>query len=58
MRGLFIEDMEEIQEEFERRFVKYAIEYENGNDKAKQKMYNYQNCVEKMKKVMRFINDL
>lgn len=40
------------------RFVKYSSEYNfKGNQKAEGKMIDYKNCVEKMKKVMKFINN-
>lgn len=59
MRGNFIEDMEEIQLLYQSRLVHYSSEYHfNGNEKAKGKMLNYKNCVEKMKKVMTYINNL
>lgn len=59
MRGNFIEDMEEIQLLYQSRLVHYSSEYYfNGNEKAKGKMLNYKNCVEKMKKVMTYINNL
>lgn len=59
IKGHFIEDMERLQELYEARFTHYSCEYNfKGNEKAKARMYDYLNCVEKMKKVMKFINDL
>lgn len=59
IRGYFIEDMERLQELYEARFVHYSSEYNfKGNEKAKKKMYDYQNCVMKMKKVMNFIQSI
>ncbi len=59
MKGQFIEDMERMQEEYERRFIKYSNEYHfKGNKKAKSKMLDYHICVEKMKQTMKFINNL
>lgn len=59
MKGFFIEDMEKIQEEYESRFVHYSNEFHfKKNIKAESKMIHYKDCVEKMRKVMRFINTL
>lgn len=59
INGNFIEDMERLQELYNSRFVKYSSEYNfKGNQKAEAKMIDYKNCVEKMKKVMNFINNL
>lgn len=59
IKGHFIEDMERLQKLYESRFTHYSSEYNfKGNEKAKVRMYDYLNCVEKMKKVMKFINDL
>lgn len=59
IKGDFIEDMERLQELYEERFVHYSSEYNfKGNEKAKNKMYGYQNCVVKMKKVMNFIQSI
>ena len=59
IKGYFIEDMERLQELYESRFVHYSSEYHlKGNGMAEGKMLNYKNCVEKMKKVMKFINSI
>ncbi len=59
IKGYFIEDMERLQELYESRFVHYSSEYHfKGNRRAEGKMFNYKNCVEKMKKVMKFINSI
>ena len=59
IKGRFIEDMEQLQEHYEQRFVHFSCEYNfKGNQKAAQKMYDYQNCVEKMKKLMPLIDEL
>jgi hypothetical protein len=57
IKGDFIEDMERIQELYQARFANYSAQYHfEGKDKMKSKMEDYQNCVEKMDKVMKFIN--
>ena len=59
IKGQFIEDLERLQELYSQRFIKYSNEYNfKGNQKAESKMYDYMNCVEKMKKVMQFVNQL
>lgn len=59
IKGDFIEDMERLQELYESRFVHYSSEYHfKGNRMAEGKMFKYKNCVEKMKKVMKFINSI
>lgn len=59
MKGKFIEDMERLEELYQSRFIHYSCEYNfKGNKKAEGKMHDYRNCVEKMKKVMKFINSI
>lgn len=59
IRGNFIEDMEQLQSLYEERFTHYSCEYHfNGKVNARVKMLDYKNCVEKMKKVITFINNL
>lgn len=59
IKGDFIEDMECLQELYKARFSNYSAQYNfEGKEKAKDKMLRYQNCVEKMDKVMKFINNL
>ena len=59
IKGDLIADMERLQELYESRFVHYSSEYHfKGNEKAEGKMLDYKNCVEKMKKVMKFINSI
>lgn len=59
INGNFIEDMERIYDLYNSRFVYFSNEYNfKGKETAKIKMNAYYNCVEKMKKVLQYIDSL
>lgn len=60
IKGDFIEDMEQLQELYNSRFVHYStnFHYRGGNYRDEQKMIKYGLCVQKMEKFMKFINSL
>ena len=59
INGNFIEDMERIYDLYNLRFVHFSNEYNfKGKENAKIKMNDYLNCVEKMKKVLIYIDTL
>lgn len=59
IKGNFIEDMERIYDLYNSRFVHFSTQYNfKGKETAKMEMNAYRNCVEKMKKVLQFIDTL
>lgn len=61
LKGDFTEDLERIQETYERRFVNYSCKYHNSTKQKDFERYGklrdkYLRCNENMKKVLTIIN--